>query len=277
MIDSHVHFWNYHPVKDAWITDEMKVLQKDFTPSQLAIELSENDVNGCVAIQADQSEQETEFLLNYAEKYPFIKGVVGWIDFRSKQLPERLAFFAQHKKLKGWRHIVQAEPEGFLHHPDFLQGMAELQQYGHTYDILIHSGQLEEAISFVEKFPEQKFVLDHIGKPAIAAKKESVTNAKWYNGIRQLAQHKNIYCKISGMVTEADWNNWTYEDMVYYLDTVFEHFGADRLIFGSDWPVCTLAASYHQTKQIADKFTAQLTEEQRKAVFETTAVKCYNL
>lgn len=274
MIDSHVHFWNYHPVKDAWITNEMKVLQKDFAPSQLAAELNENGINGCVAVQADQSEQETEFLLNYAGKYSFIKGVVGWIDFRSEQLPERLDYFAQHKKLKGWRHIVQAEPEGFLNNLNFLQGMAELQQYGHTYDILIHSGQLEEAVGFVEKFPDQKFALDHIAKPNIKTRQGNVA---WSDGIRRLAQHKNVYCKISGMVTEANWNSWTYDDMVYYLDAVFEHFGPYRLMFGSDWPVCTLSAKYSQVKQIIEKFTTQLTYEQRRAVFETTAIKCYNL
>lgn len=274
MIDTHVHFWQYEPVKDAWIADHMAFIKRDFTPSNLEALLKINEVSGCVAVQADQSENETRFLLAYAEQYPFIKGVVGWIDFRSEELPERLAFFADNHKLKGWRHIVQAEPTGFLNEPKFLHGISELKHYGHTYDILISHQQLSEAIDFVWKFPDQKFVLDHIAKPAIATKKK---HEDWARGIELLAQHKNVYCKLSGLVTEADWNNWTYEDMAFYLETVFAHFGAHRLMFGSDWPVCTLAASYRNTKQIIETFTAHLTAEQQKSIFETTAMRCYNL
>ncbi len=274
MIDAHVHFWEYEPVKDAWIADHMAAIKGDFMPPDLEVELKLNEVNGCVAVQADQSENETKFLLAQAEQYPFIKGVVGWIDFRSQQLPERLAFFADNNKLKGWRHIVQAEPKGFLNQSDFLRGISELEQYGHTYDILINQQQLPEVIDFVWKFPEQKFVLDHIAKPAIANQKK---REEWAMGIELLAQHKNVYCKVSGLVTEADWNNWVYEDMIYYLETVFEHFGAHRLMFGSDWPVCTLATNYKNTKQIVETFAAQLTVEQQRAIFETTAMRCYNL
>lgn len=274
MIDSHVHFWNYHPVKDAWITEEMKVIQRDFTPTDLAKELKTSGVNGCIAVQADQSEQETEFLLNYADQYPFIKGVVGWIDFKSADLPERLELFAHHEKLVGWRHIVQAEPLGFLNSPEFVRGIVELKNYKHTYDLVIHRGQLKEAIQLVEKLPEQRFVLDHLAKPDI---KNKQGNEEWAKHVRTLSQHQNVYCKLSGMVTEADWQSWAYGDMTYYLDTVFEEFNTSKLMFGSDWPVCTVAASYQQTKQIVDKYTSQLSDKEKKAVFETNAVECYQL
>ena len=274
MIDSHVHFWNYHPVKEAWITEEMKAIQADFLPAQLAVQLQENGISGCVAVQADQSEQETEFLLSLAEQYDFIKGVVGWIDLRSEHLPERLAAFAKYEKLKGWRHIAQPEPAGFLLAPSFLRGIAALEPYQHTYDILIGKDQLQEAISLVKQFPKQRFVLDHIAKPAIKSKQG---DAAWKANISQLAKHENVYCKVSGMVTEADWYQWTYADLTFYLDVVFEHFAIDKLMFGSDWPVCTLAANYQETKQIVDTYLSQFSDTERRAIFELNAKACYQL
>lgn len=274
MIDSHVHFWNYHPVKDAWITEEMKILQSDFTPDQLEVELLKNGITECVAVQADQSEQETAFLLALAQKFPFIKGVVGWIDLQHENLPERLAVFSENKKIKGWRHIVQAEPQGFLSSPSFLRGIAQLSQFNHTYDLLIHQNQLEETIALVEKFPEQRFILDHMAKPDI---KGNSGRVEWQSGIQTLATHKNVYCKISGMVTEANWTNWKYDDLKYYLDVVFENFPTNRLMFGSDWPVCTLAATYTEAKQVVTQYLNQLTDIQQKAVFELTAKECYQL
>jgi L-fuconolactonase len=274
MIDSHVHFWKYHPVKDAWITDDMKVIQTDFLPDEFVGLVRENGIDGCVAVQADQSEQETEFLLALATKYHFIKGVVGWIDLRNDNLPERLAEFAQYDKLKGWRHIAQAEPSGFLMSPSFLNGIEELKYYGHTYDILIGRNQLSDALGLVEKFPEQRFVLDHIAKPAIKNRQDDKV---WSENIKRLATHQNLYCKISGMVTEADWHNWKADDMKFYLDVVFGHLSIDKLMFGSDWPVCTLAASYQETKQIVEAYVSQLNEIQRKAVFELNAKECYQL
>jgi len=274
MIDSHVHFWNYHPVKDAWITDDMKVIQRDFLPDELEAIYRNHGVAGCVAVQADQSEQETEFLLSLAEKHDFIKGVVGWIDLRSEKLPEKLVEFSKDSKLKGWRHIVQAEPAGFMSSHSFLRGIAALKAYTYTYDILINKNQLTEAIELIAKFPEQRFVLDHIAKPDIKAKDGDL---EWKGNIGKLAKHSNVYCKVSGMVTEADWQNWKPSDMQFYLDTVFESFAIDKLMFGSDWPVCTLAASYEETKQIVTDYTSQLTDVQRKAVFELNAKTCYQL
>lgn len=274
MIDTHVHFWHYEPVKDAWITDHMMAIKRDFTPVQLEVQLKANGVDGCVAVQADQSENETKFLLAYAEQFPFIKGVVGWVDLREQNLAERLAHFAVHHQLKGWRHIAQAEPDGFLASEDFLRGIAMLKQHAYTYDILIHKGQLKDAITLAEKFPDQKFILNHLAKPDIAAKKEDM---EWYEGIKLLAQQKNVYCKVSGMVTEANWLHWKYNDMVFYLDAVFEHFGFDRVMFGSDWPVCTLAATYAEVKHILNQYTLGLEKEQQNKIFETNAIRCYNL
>jgi len=274
MIDSHVHFWNYHPVKDAWINEEMKVIQRDFKPLDMETNLLENGITGCVAVQADQTEHETNFLLAYAEKYPFIKGIVGWIDLRADNLPERLSSFANQPNLKGWRHVAQSEPAGFLTSEEFFRGIAELQQYQYTYDILIYQSQLDDAITLVEKFPEQKFVLDHLGKPNIETKKDI---DKWRDGIKVLSQNKNLCAKVSGLVTEADWKNWKYDDLIFYLDTVFEYFGPQRLMFGSDWPVCTVVAQYRMIKEMMEKYTSQLTAYDQKSFFETTAVNFYNL
>lgn len=274
MIDSHVHFWNYHPVKEAWITEEMKAIQADFLPDQLQKELAANGIEGCVAVQADQSEQETKFLLSLATNHDFIKGVVGWIDLRSEHLSDRLVAYSKYEKLKGWRHIAQPEPDGFLLSPSFLRGIAELKNYSHTYDIVIGRNQLKEAISLVDKFPDQRFVLDHIAKPDIKGNNGDVA---WKEGISLLATHKNLYCKVSGMVTEADWYHWKHEDMKFYLDTVFENFSTNKLMFGSDWPVCTLAANYKQTKEIVEDHISQLTALQRRAIFELNAKECYQL
>ncbi|WAC39777.1 amidohydrolase family protein [Pedobacter sp. SL55] len=274
MIDSHVHFWKYHPVKDAWINEDMKVIQADFLPDELHDIYLKNNIEGCIAVQADQSEQETEFLLSLAEQHNFIKGVVGWIDLRDENLPEKLATFSKYEKLKGWRHIAQAEPNGFLLSPSFLRGIAALKNYNYTYDILIGKNQLKEAIAMVEKFPAQRFVLDHFAKPDI---KGNSGDLEWKESIKVMATHKNVYCKVSGMVTEADWQHWEHDDLKFYLDVVFESFGTDRLMFGSDWPVCTLAASYEETKQVLESYVCKLTNVQRKAIFELNAKECYQL
>ncbi|RZJ81436.1 MAG: amidohydrolase [Flavobacterium sp.] len=274
MIDSHVHFWNYNPVKEAWINEDMLAIRKDFRPLDLAEKLKENGVLGCVAVQADQSEAETDFLLAYAKEYSFIKGVVGWIDLKADNLPERLFNFVNQPNLKGWRHIAQPEPAGFLTSKAFLRGIAELQQYQHTYDILIHQSQLNDAIILVEKFPSQKFVLDHLGKPNIKTQKDIEL---WRNGVKILSQNKNVYAKLSGLVTETDWLNWKYNDFTFYLDTMFECFGAERLMFGSDWPVCTLASDYSSTKEVINRYAKELTLDEKKAVFESTATSFYRL
>lgn len=273
-IDSHQHFWNYHPIKDAWISDAMKVIQQDFMPADLLPLLQKNDIDGCIAVQADQSETETRFLLQLAQENDFIMGVVGWVDFRSKDIEERLQYFSQFEKLKGFRHIVQGESEDdFLRRADFCNGIAQLEKYNFTYDLLILPKHLSVAAEFVKRFPKQNFVIDHLAKPNF--KEANFTN--WENGIRELATYKNVFCKLSGMVTEADWKNWKAEDFNYCLDVLVGNFGIERLMFGSDWPVSLLAASYEQSSAIVKNYFSKFSEEEQHKIWGGNAIKFYNL
>ncbi len=219
IIDAHQHFWNYDPVRDAWITDAMSVLKRDFSPSNLVPELDGCGIDATIAVQADQSGTETQFLLDVAEKTDRVAGVVGWLDLRSPALEERLRHFSRFKKLRGLRHIAQAEPDdGFLARPEFVRGVSQLKDFGLTYDILIYPKQLPAAIELVSKLPEQKFVVDHLGKPEI----KTGNIAGWAANIREIAASRNVYCKLSGMVTEARWREWRPADFEPYLDVVFE-------------------------------------------------------
>lgn len=273
-IDSHQHFWKYHPVKDAWITDDMAVIQQDFLPKDLEPLLVENNIDGCVAVQADQSKAETHFLLELAAENEFIKGVVGWVDFKAKDIESRLNYFSQFKKLKGFRHIVQAETDdNFLLQDDFCNGIAQLEKYNFTYDILILPKHLAVAYEFVKKFPNQKFVIDHLAKPDF----KQADFAQWEKDIRQIATFTNVYCKVSGLVTEADWNNWKQEDFKYCLDVVTEAFGMNRLLFGSDWPVSLLAASYKQTIGIVQEYYLKFSKKEQEQFWGLNAIAFYNL
>lgn len=273
-IDSHQHFWKYHPVKDTWITEDMKVLQQDFLPKDLKPLLQENGMDGCIAIQADQSENETLFLLELAQNNDFIKGVVGWIDLRSTNVESRLNHFSQFNKLKGFRHIVQGEAdENFLLQEDFCNGIAQLEKYNFTYDILILPKHLHIAFEFVKKFPNQKFVIDHLAKPDF----KQTDFSEWEKGIRELAHFPNVYCKVSGMVTEAHWNNWKQEDFTYCLDVVSAAFGLNRLLFGSDWPVSLLAASYEQSCDIVKNYFSKFSIDDQNKFWGENARKFYNL
>lgn len=274
-IDSHQHFWNFDPVRDAWITEDMRAVRRNFIPYDLYRELKDNDVDGCVAVQADQSETETAFLTDIAERNDFVKGVVGWVDLRGKFLERRLDFYrSTTTKVKGFRHIVQAEPDDrFLLQEDFCNGIALLKNYEFTYDILIYPKQLPAAIEFVAKFPEHKFVIDHIAKPDIKGKQTE----PWAAHIKEIARYENVYCKVSGMVTEADWKNWQPNDLKPYLDVVFEAFGTDRIMFGSDWPVCLVASTYTRVKNVVSDYIKQFSEEEQKAVMGENAVAFYGL
>jgi L-fuconolactonase len=274
IIDSHQHFWHYDAARDSWITDEMAVLKRDFLPADLQQEFAANGIEGSVVVQAAQSEEETGCLLELAQQHAFVKGVVGWCDLRDAKLRERLEYFSQFEKLCGFRHVVQSEPDdNFLLRPDFLRGIALLQEFNFTYDILIYPKQLPAAIRFVEKFPEQPFVLDHLAKPFI---KDRIIEP-WAAQIRELAQHTQLYCKVSGMVTEADWQNWQNDNFKAYLDVVFEAFGADRIMFGSDWPVCLLAADYRQVKDILSAYTNHFSSLERVKIFSLNARRFYKL
>ena len=273
-IDSHQHFWNYNPVRDRWITPEMSVLKKNFVPLELKSILSSNKIEGCVAVQADQSEIENDFLLKLASDNDFIKGVVGWIDFRSENIVEQLSHYATYKKLKGFRHMVQAEPDNhFLLRPDFMRGISALQPFGFTYDILIYPQHLPVAIEFVKKFPSQKFVIDHLAKPEI--RKGNILG--WKKDIQALGALKNVHCKVSGLVTEADWQKWTDTDIKPYLDIVLEVFGVDRLMYGSDWPVCLLAASYEKQLSVITTYIKMLSVEEQNKIMGLNAINFYNL
>ncbi|MFN8289394.1 MAG: amidohydrolase family protein [Chitinophagaceae bacterium] len=272
-IDSHQHFWKYHPVKDAWITDEMKVIQRDFMPEDLFPVLRENKFEGCVTVQADQSEAETMFLLGLAAEHDFIKGVVGWIDLKADELEEKLERFRSHQVLKGFRHIVQAEPDGFLTDDKFVKGVSLLGQYGYSYDVLIYPRQLEEALAFIQRLPQQRLVIDHSAKPAIRNREID----DWAVQMRKIAAHKKVYCKLSGLFTEAEWKEWRAEDFYPYLDVVVDAFGPDRIMFGSDWPVCLLAATYQQSCDVLEEYFRRYSDEEKALFWGENAKRFYEL
>jgi L-fuconolactonase len=274
-IDAHQHFWRFDPERDGWITDEMYKLRRDFTPADLQPLLEANGIDGCITVQVDQSEAENDILLQQAADNDFIKGVVGWIDLRDPDIEQRLPYFTQFPKLKGFRHILQGETDrALMLKPSFKRGIAALNAYGYTYDILIYPDQLGYTKEFVAAFPEQPFVLDHIAKPYI---KHRYITDEWKDAIRAVAAYPNLYCKISGMVTEADWYDWKPEHFHVYIDTVVEAFGTNRILYGSDWPVCLVAASYEQTIGIVKDYFAQFSKDEQAAFFGGNAIKFYNL
>jgi L-fuconolactonase len=272
IIDSHQHFWNYNPVRDAWITDEMKIIQRNFLPNDLAPVYKQNNVAGCVAVQADQSETETEFLLSLANDHDFILGVVGWVDLRSDSLEGRLQYFESFKKLKGFRHIAQSEQNGFLISQKFERGIEFLTAHNFTYDILIYPHQLQDAIELVRKHPQQKFVVDHLAKPVIREKEFD----SWAMSIKNLAVQPNVYCKLSGMTTEAK-KEWTNDDFRAYLDFAINQFGTSRVMYGSDWPVCLVAATYRQQLNIIEEYFKPFSESEKHLIMNENAVRFYNL
>ncbi|MES2828392.1 MAG: amidohydrolase family protein [Bacteroidota bacterium] len=273
-IDSHQHFWNYTSDMDSWINDEMAVLRNDFMPEDLRPLLMQSGFDGCVAVQADQSPEENNFLLKHAEDNDFIMGVVGWVDLRAEDLSEQLSELSRHKKLKGFRHILQGEEDrALMLQPDFLRGIGELKKHGFTYDVLIYPDQLQYLLGMLKANPGQPFVLDHIAKPDI--KNNSIGD--WKVRLEDLKGFDNLYCKVSGMVTEADWKNWKQEDFIPYLDVIFETFGADRVMFGSDWPVCLVAASYAEVNTILETYISNLSLNEQELFWGGNAVKFYNL
>ena len=272
-IDAHQHFWKYNPVRDAWIDDSMEVIRRDFLPDDLKPILETNNLDGCIAVQADQSETETEFLLNCAKNNSFIKGVVGWVDLRAENIEERLAHYAKNTLFKGVRHIVQSEPNDFMLGEKFQNGIRKLQQFNLTYDILVFPTQLKAAIELVNKFPNQKFVVDHLAKPYIKDGKIKDWKADMY----QLAQAQNVYCKVSGMVTEANLKDWKALEFKPYLDVIFEAFGVDRILYGSDWPVCLLAAEYQLQLNIVEEYISEFSEEEKEKVMGLNALHFYNI
>jgi len=272
-IDAHQHFWKFDPVRDNWIDETMQKIQRDFLPEDLLPLLQENQFSGCVAVQASQSEDETNFLVNLAAKNDFIKGVVGWVDLRGVTIEEQLKHFSGYKIIKGFRHVVQGEADDFMLRKDFQNGIAALKQFNFTYDILIFHRQLPAAINLVNQFPDQPFVIDHIAKPDI----KSGDILSWKKGIEEISKAENVFCKISGMVTEADWNNWKTDDLKPYLDVIFENFSADKLMYGSDWPVCNVASNYSELVKTLEDYMAQLSSQNQNKIWHENATSFYKL
>jgi len=274
-IDAHQHFWNYDPVRHAWITEEMSILRRDFLPSDLLRELDANGIDASIAVQAEQSEEETRFLLRLAEEDSRAAGVVGWVDLRMPDVEKRLERLSKDKKLCGFRHIAQSEPDDhFLASESFVRGLSKLRAFGFTYDILIYPRQLAAARELVERLPDQRFVIDHLAKPDI---KQGRNRKEWAAHVRAIAQNENVFCKLSGLVTEANWASWKTDDFRKYLDVAFEAFGTDRLMFGSDWPVCLLAAGYGQVKQIVEEYVAGKAVSEKEKIFGGNAIRFYKL
>ena len=273
-IDDHQHFWQFDAVRDAWITDDMAVIQRDFLPTDLAPVLQEHGLDGCVAVQASQSEAETDWLLELAGEHNFIKGVVGWVDLQAENVAERLAHYSQFTKLKGFRHVLQGETDrALMLRPEFRSGVAALHQHGFTYDLLILPDQLGYAAELAKAFPAQPFVLDHLAKPLIKAGEL----APWRHDLQALAAHENVFCKVSGMVTEADWQHWQPADFRPYLDVVFEAFGPSRVMFGSDWPVCNVAGGYGRIYALVADYITQLSPDEQDGFWGDNATRFYNL
>lgn len=274
-IDAHQHFWKYNPATHGWITDDMWVIRRDYSPTDLQPLLKASSMDGCVAVQVNQTEDDNQELLELAAKYDFIRGVVGWVDLQHPMVEERMEKYRANPKIKGFRHILQGERDrALMLKPAFKRGVSLLKKFGYTYDILIFPDQLGYTREFVAAFPDQPFIIDHIAKPHI---RDRYITEEWKDAIRAVARYPNVWCKISGMVTEADWKNWKPEHFKPYLDTVVEAFGPKRIVFGSDWPVCLVAAGYEQVVAVVEEYFAGFAAEDRAAFFGGNAVEFYRL
>jgi L-fuconolactonase len=274
IIDAHQHFWKYNPQRDGWITEDMRILKKDYLPADVEILFKQNQISGSVLVQADPSENENRFMLDLAGNHSFIRGVVGWIDLQSPELDERLEYYRQFPLMKGFRNLLQGESQrDSMLNPAFQQGIGKLNKYGFSYDLLILPDQLGFAESLTTAFPDQRFVIDHMAKPWI--KKGMIS--EWKTAIRKFANLEQVYCKISGLVNEADWEFWEIEDFRPYMDVVIETFGTKRILFGSDWPVCLLAAAYDEVKEIAEDYFYSFSISEQADFFGTNALNFYQL
>ena len=271
-IDSHQHFWRYQAPSYPWITERMRILQRDYLPAELEPLLRAGGFDGSIAVQACQSVEDTAFLLELARRHAFIKGVVGWVDLCSDRLDEQLARFAPDPGLVGVRHIVHDEPDDdFMLRADFRRGIGRLREFDLTYDLLLFPRHIARAVRLVEEFPEQPFILDHIAKPFIRDGELS----PWREHLRALAAFPNVTCKLSGLVTEARWDGWRPEDIHPYLDVVVEAFGPSRLMIGSDWPVCLLAGDYGRVMDVVVNYVERLSEDERHGILGENAAQVY--
>ncbi|WP_231463723.1 amidohydrolase [Pedobacter sp. Leaf132] len=273
MIDTHVHFWNFDAKRDSWITEEMSIIRNDFSPKNLMRPYSELKITGCIAVQANQSEEENKFLLTLAEQNEIIKGIVGWIDLKNPNLEERLKYWSSFKKIKGWRHVLQAEKADFFLAKDFINGVKKLNNYNYTYDLLCYHNQLPDIIKLVEQLDNQPLVLDHCGKPDV----KSGAIKTWKENIKTLAQKPNVNCKISGLLVEADWKNWTEKQLFECFDTIIENFGPERVMYGSDWPVVLVSRPYNDWFHLVEKYAERLTFQEKENLFLKNANRFYKI
>ncbi|MCY4584564.1 MAG: amidohydrolase family protein [Bryobacterales bacterium] len=272
--DSHHHFWRYSQSEYGWIHDGMRTIRRSFLPLDLEREIAEVGIDGVVSVQARQTLSETEDLLAWAQEHDFIRGVVGWVPLVSGSVREEIERFADRDELKGVRHVLQSEPDNhYMLRDDFNRGVALLKDFGLVYDILIFERHLPQTLQFVDRHPDQVFVLDHAAKPRI---KEGLL-APWQSNLTQLAQRPNVYCKVSGMVNEADWGTWSEEQLMPYFDIIFSAFGPKRLMFGSDWPMCLLATPYGRWFRLVEKYVARLSDTEQERFWDGTAVEAYGL
>jgi L-fuconolactonase len=273
-IDAHQHCWQFDPVRDSWITGEMSVIRRDFTPADLLPVLQQNGIDGTVLVQTCHTEDDNRFMLKLADENDFIKGVIGWVNLQSLNVEDRLKHYAQYSKMKGFRHVLQSDPdEQLMLRDSFKQGIALLNKYSFTYDILIYPNHLKYASILAAEFPDQKFVVDHLAKPYIKSKEID----EWKKDLQALAKRQNVYCKVSGMLTEADWYSWRTDDFTPYLDTVFNAFGISRLMYGSDWPVCLLAGGYNRALELLQLYTSKLSQQEQDRFFGGNAIGFYDL
>lgn len=274
-IDAHQHFWCYEPEEYAWIGESDSVLKRDFLPADLAPLTTRNEIHGTVAVQARQSLEETQWLLSLAEQSQLIRGVVGWVDLRNPDLELELKKWNGNSLLKGFRHVLQDEPDpDFMLQQDFIGGLNTLQKLDYSYDLLIFAKQLPQAKRLLQKVPELRVVVDHIAKPDIASGDDF---AEWQIGLQEMASFPNTYCKLSGMVTEADAQHWRQIDFYPYIQAVLSAFGPERVMFGSDWPVCLLAAEYHSVVQIVESYIDRYYPGYNSHIFGGNAKTFYQL
>lgn len=274
-IDSHHHFWNYSPEQYGWISAQMAVLRHDFGPAELRNEIGPAGIDGVVSVQARQSELETEWLLKIADEQDFVRGVVGWVPLASDQAEASIERWSHSRKLKSVRHVVQDEPDdAFILGAEFNRGVALLKKYDLVYDILIFSKHLPNSIRFVDQHPEQPFVLDHIAKPTIQANQ---FDSEWEKNIRELAKRENVTCKFSGVATEVRDAHWTVDTLRRYWDVAWDAFGAERLMYGSDWPVCKLKTEYSRWIETVQQLSSSLSTTEKENFWGSNAIRAYSL
>ncbi|HAH23128.1 MAG TPA: amidohydrolase [Prolixibacteraceae bacterium] len=274
IIDSHHHYWQYNPVEYDWIDDSMKAIRKDFLPQMLKKTIQEAGVDGVISVHARQSIEETDWLLDMAYENLFMKGVIGWLPLTQDDIEVHLIKYSGEKLMKGVRHVLQGEPDPeFMLRSDFNRGISLLKKYSLVYDILILERQLPNTIRFVDQHPCQAFVLDHIAKPLIGRNELS----PWKENIQELAKRNNVNCKLSGMVTEADYEHWTPEQLLPYFEVILEAFGPDRLLFGSDWPVCLVATNYKSWADLVRMNVSSLSVSEQTKIMGGNARRIYDL